>query len=124
MGSGALQTTLALLTPFATTVFAQSSAHFNDSAAYDPLDDSFGLLDKSEERWQRFAERIDRLNREADVGTAYKVFFVGRHGEGWHNVGEKKYGTEAWDNYWSMLEGDGEIKVRFARDADNFALLT
>lgn len=102
----------AWLTLLRTAVFAQSSPHFNESASYDPLDDSFGLLDKSEERWDRFIERIDRLNREADARTAYKVFFVGRHGEGWHNVGERKYGTEAWNSYWSLLEGDGEIKVR------------
>lgn len=122
--SGTFKTGPALLTLVRTAVFAQSSSRFNDSTPYDPLDDSFGLLDKSEERWERFAERIDRLNRQADVGTAYKVLFVGRHGEGWHNVGERKYGTKAWDSYWSMLEGDGEIKVRCAQVADIFAPLT
>jgi broad specificity phosphatase PhoE len=29
--------------------------------------------------------------------VAFKVLFLGRHGEGWHNVAEAKYGTEAWD---------------------------
>lgn len=26
-----------------------------------------------------------------------KVLFLGRHGQGWHNVAEAKYGTHAWD---------------------------
>jgi hypothetical protein len=25
------------------------------------------------------------------------VLFLGRHGEGVHNVAEKRYGTKAWD---------------------------
>jgi len=49
------------------------------------------------------------LNQEAPEGTHFKVFFLGRHGQGHHNVGEKKYGTEAWDQYWSKLNGDGEL---------------
>jgi len=27
----------------------------------------------------------------------YKVLFLGRHGEGVHNVAERRYGTKAWD---------------------------
>ena len=30
-------------------------------------------------------------------GESYKVLFLGRHGQGWHNVAETKYGTKAWD---------------------------
>lgn len=56
------------------------------------------------------------------------MIFLGRHGQGWHNVAESKYGTEAWDVsqvfwykkvvpfsrlfqcYWSMLDGaDGMV---------------
>ncbi|KAJ5290284.1 uncharacterized protein N7443_010537 [Penicillium atrosanguineum] len=36
----------------------------------------------------------------------YKVLFLGRHGEGVHNVAERRYGTQAWDDYWSLLDGD------------------
>lgn len=32
---------------------------------------------------------------------------MGRHGEGYHNVAEAFYGTEAWDAYWSKLDGNG-----------------
>ncbi|KAJ7225111.1 hypothetical protein B0H12DRAFT_1223836 [Mycena haematopus] len=45
----------------------------------------------------------------ASTGTAYKLLFFGRHGQGYHNVAEDKYGTQAWDDYWSKRDGDGEI---------------
>jgi broad specificity phosphatase PhoE len=68
-----------------------------------------GLLDNSPDRWTSFTSKISLLNREATSGTQYKVLFLGRHGEGYHNVAEAKYGTEAWNEYWSKLDGDGEL---------------
>ncbi|BGP36724.1 putative phosphoglycerate mutase pmu1 [Rhodotorula kratochvilovae] len=88
--------------------FHQSFPNFN-STAFDPLTSSFGLLDRSTSRWRSFRRAIQRLNDEADKHTAYKVFFLARHGEGWHNVGERVHGTEEWDAYWSMVNGDGNI---------------
>jgi len=68
----------------------------------------FGLLDDSPRRWDNFRTKVDQLNQES--GTAvYKVFILGRHGQGYHNVGEEKYGTKAWDDYWSKLNGDDEL---------------
>jgi len=69
----------------------------------------FGLLDESPNRWATFTSKINKLNREAPNDTKYKVFFLGRHGQGYHNVAEDKYGTKAWDDYWSKLDGDGEL---------------
>ncbi|GAA5895129.1 hypothetical protein JCM5296_000888 [Sporobolomyces johnsonii] len=89
--------------------FIQSAPTFNNSDAYDPLNDSFGLIDKSPRRWSRFRDKVDRLNADSNEHAAYKVFFLARHGQGWHNVAETKYGTKAWDEYWSMQYGDGEI---------------
>ncbi|KAG1735029.1 histidine phosphatase superfamily [Suillus lakei] len=60
----------------------------------------FGLLDR---------KRLISLIRPPPRTRRYKVFFVGRHGEGFHNVAEAKYGTEAWNNYWSKKNGDGEL---------------
>jgi len=37
------------------------------------------------------------MNRESGDDVAYKVLFLGRHGQGYHNVAEEFYGTEAWD---------------------------
>ncbi|KAI0689928.1 phosphoglycerate mutase-like protein [Cytidiella melzeri] len=70
----------------------------------------FGLIDPSTERWDRFKIKIEQLNAKGkEQGEIHKVFFLGRHGQGWHNVGEAKYGTQAWDAHWSKLNGDDEI---------------
>ncbi|KAH0580024.1 hypothetical protein H2248_002838 [Termitomyces sp. 'cryptogamus'] len=69
----------------------------------------FGLLDDSTDRWTKFFIKIDQLNKSVDESTSFKIFFFGRHGQGYHNVAESKYGTQAWDNYWSKLDGDGEL---------------
>ncbi|KAG2115793.1 histidine phosphatase superfamily [Suillus discolor] len=61
----------------------------------------FGLIDPSDDRWKTFKQEIDQLNTSSPVGTQYKVFFVGRHGEGFHNVAEAKYGTQK--------NGDGNL---------------
>ncbi|GAA5877258.1 hypothetical protein JCM16303_006217 [Sporobolomyces ruberrimus] len=90
-------------------LFRQSSPSFNNSDGSDPLKHSFGLVDTSRERWSRFQTKIDQLNEESDKHTSYKVFFVARHGQGWHNVAESQYGSEAWNNHWSMEYGDGNI---------------
>ena len=73
----------------------------------------FGLLEKEYEeggtaldysremdtgtQWQRFEREVTRLQSEAEAGTVYKVLYLGRHGQGVHNVAEKKYGTAEWD---------------------------
>lgn len=70
----------------------------------------FGLLKKDYEadasldpgeakigQWQRFEPEVTRLQDAATEGTVYKVLYLGRHGQGVHNVAEKKYGTAEWD---------------------------
>ncbi|KAG5645137.1 hypothetical protein DXG03_006854 [Asterophora parasitica] len=57
----------------------------------------FGLLDDSADRWDKFFAHLAGLDESADRYTSYKVFFLGRHGQGVHNVAEAKYGTKAWD---------------------------
>lgn len=49
------------------------------------------------------------LANNSSSNTQYKVIYLGRHGEGFHNVGEAKYGTKAWEEYWAKLETDGEL---------------
>ena len=51
----------------------------------------------SERLWQTFDQHIEQLNDTSPTGAAYKVLFLGRHGQGWHNVAESKYGTPEWD---------------------------
>ncbi|KAG8218974.1 histidine phosphatase superfamily [Butyriboletus roseoflavus] len=69
----------------------------------------FGLKDDSDDRWVKFKREIERLNTSAPSGTQYKVVFLGRHGEGYHNVAMEKYTAKAWMSYWMRLNGDGEL---------------
>ncbi|THU84942.1 phosphoglycerate mutase-like protein [Dendrothele bispora CBS 962.96] len=86
--------------------FVQDEA--TDPSTVGPLPPRFGLIDDSPERWKLLETKIRQMN-DVEPGVSYKVIIFGRHGQGWHNVGESKYGTEAWDEYWSKLDGDGEI---------------
>ncbi|KAK1219975.1 putative phosphoglycerate mutase pmu1 [Marasmius sp. AFHP31] len=75
----------------------------------DAIPPRFGLIDSSDNRWINLQEEVKKLNEESPANERYKLIFFGRHGEGFHNVAEAKYGTPAWDAYWSELNGDGEI---------------
>ncbi|KAI4276982.1 MAG: hypothetical protein L6R38_005535 [Xanthoria sp. 2 TBL-2021] len=90
-----------------------------DSTEAENFDFDFGLLKKDYEadasldpgeakigQWQRFEPEVTRLQDAATEGTVYKVLYLGRHGQGVHNVAEKKYGTAEWDRYWAAQEGD------------------
>jgi hypothetical protein len=69
----------------------------------------FGLIDRTYDtdadfdpegrktQWERFENVVRTLNDKADHHTQYKVLYMGRHGQGYHNVAESYYGTEAWD---------------------------
>lgn len=49
-------------------------------------------------QWERFAHYVRHLRQKAEIeGEDYRVFYLGRHGQGWHNVAESYYGTEEWD---------------------------
>ncbi|GAM84920.1 hypothetical protein ANO11243_029220 [Dothideomycetidae sp. 11243] len=70
-----------------------------DAATFD-YTDNYGLKQPSNDStppWQAFADKIASLDAEAPSGTSYRVLLFGRHGEGWHNVAEARFGTPAWD---------------------------
>jgi hypothetical protein len=46
------------------------------------------------EQWKCFESHIRSL---VTKDPSVKVIWLGRHGQGWHNVAETKYGTKAWD---------------------------
>lgn len=74
------------------------------------VDDNFGLLPS--QTWSQLVGDLKRFNsgaQSAGSNEQYKLVFAARHGEGFHNVAEAKYGTEAWDAKWAMLTGDGEL---------------
>jgi broad specificity phosphatase PhoE len=83
--------------------------------------ENFGLIDREystetspttqlRQHWTQFSEHIRALNSDTAPGESYKVLFLGRHGQGWHNVAESKYGTKAWDCYYSLLDGYGGMQ--------------
>lgn len=49
--------------------------------------------------WERFDRWVRYLNKgcRKSETVRYKVLFMGRHGEGWHNAAERFYGTPAWN---------------------------
>lgn len=65
-----------------------------NNARAQQLKRSFGLIDTSPERWHNLRKSIEELQRKAPEGVTYKVFFLGRHGQGWHNFGASKYGHD------------------------------
>lgn len=118
---GSTSTTAPSNTNYATVpgYFAQDDPA-TDAAHFDYQQHNFGLLDRDYEyedlatrhlpQWARFERHMSVLaNSSRAQGVTYKVIYLGRHGEGFHNVGEAKYGTQAWDDYWSKLDGDGEL---------------
>ena len=68
-----------------------------------------------ETQWQRFKAFVDRLNQDAEPETQYKLLYMGRHGEGDHNVAEAFYGRKDWDvrllNLTIMLSADSPDEV-------------
>jgi broad specificity phosphatase PhoE len=54
---------------------------------------------------------------ESIKGQPYRLVLLGRHGEGFHNVAEAKYGTHAWDEVWSKLNGSSD-GMRWGPDAN------
>jgi hypothetical protein len=71
------------------TNFGLINRTYDTDAVYDP--------DHDKTQWQRFAKFFAHLNQESGPHTQYKVLFMGRHGEGYHNVAESFYGTPAWN---------------------------
>lgn len=89
--------------------FHQTRATTGHDSSHDYLDESFGLIDTSRERWRNFRKDLTRLNEESDEDTVFKVLFLGRHGQGWHNVAEQRYGSAEWNRYWSKVNTDGNM---------------
>ena len=117
-----VQTNLAMLVPFliATTLafpqvilasssyelpkFTSSSKYFGQS---DPdidvskvnVSDNFGLINKYS--WK---DVIDSLSDNE------KLFYIQRHGEGWHNIAPQNFSSADWDCYWQLQPGrDGVV---------------
>jgi len=103
------------------TGFFQQDDPTTEANGFDYTTTNFGLIDQvydtdaefdpnhTKTQWERFENKVAKLNHESGNRVQYKVLYMGRHGEGYHNVAESFYGTEAWDCYWSLQEGNGTI---------------
>ncbi|KAL8745571.1 MAG: hypothetical protein Q9190_002309 [Brigantiaea leucoxantha] len=92
-----------------------------NASTFDYTAVNFGLIDRSYDtdseydpnhrktQWQRFDHQVFRLNRQSGQHIQYKVLYMGRHGEGFHNVAESFYGTPAWNCYWSEQDGNATV---------------
>ncbi|KAF8468813.1 phosphoglycerate mutase family protein [Kalaharituber pfeilii] len=112
-----------------TGFFAQDLPETNEDS-FDYISSNFGLLDNfklksrhlegvlieerdvttsttKKPRWREFIQAIKKLNKMTPDNVQYKVLFLARHGQGFHNVAESYYTTHLWDCYWSLLDGNG-----------------
>ncbi|TAQ85218.1 Sedoheptulose-bisphosphatase/4-nitrophenylphosphatase [Chlorociboria aeruginascens] len=90
-----------------------------DPSTFDYTTTNFGLInrnypndnecDSSFTQWQKFEHYVANLNAKSGKNTNYKVLYMGRHGEGWHNAAETYYGTPAWNCYYSEMDGNGTV---------------
>ena len=103
-----------------TGIFQQDEPS-TDPSTFNFLTSNFGLINrtypsdsscpdrKHSTQWQRLAHYISTLNKKAPRNERYALFFMGRHGEGFHNAAESYFGTPAWNCYWSELDGNGTV---------------
>ncbi|KKP04292.1 phosphoglycerate mutase [Trichoderma harzianum] len=83
----------------------------------------FGLLNRryntdgdtgyEQTQWERFMHFLKHLNKEANGQARYKLIFVIRHGQGFHNIKEAQVGRAEWEARktpakWALLDGDDE----------------
>lgn len=83
---------------FMTTNFGLINRRYTTDPTYDPSGEKT--------QWQRFANQVFQLNRDSGRNIQYKLLYMGRHGEGYHNAAESYYGTPAWNCYYSELVGN------------------
>ncbi|KAM0264304.1 hypothetical protein ACHAQJ_000794 [Trichoderma viride] len=77
--------------------------------------DSDAEQDDDSTQWQRFVRYVDFLNKQSLNGESYKLVYIIRHGLGVHNIFMETISSEAWNNHWSHLEGDGEVRFTDAK---------
>jgi len=91
-----------------------------NASSFNFMTTNFGLLNRTYPRdqtlhihnstqWQRFQHQLAKLNHEAPRDTQYKLLYMGRHGEGYHNAAESYYGTPAWNCYYSEQDGNSTV---------------
>ena len=99
---------------------------FTNATTFNFTSTNFGLIDRIYpsdlsthgrhlKQWQRFKRQVSHLNRHAPRDVEYKVLYMGRHGNGYHNAAETYYGTPVWNCYYSIRDGNSTIRWDDAR---------
>lgn len=83
-----------------------------DDMTFRYTQDHFGIL----KPWPEIISHLNHLNKTAGSNERYILFFLARHGEGWHNIAMRKYSRHEWHLKWSRLNSDDEIS--WGPDAD------
>ena len=102
-----------------TGYFLQDEASTN-ATTFNFITTNFGLINQTytndsgrnhpnSTQWQRFSNQVSLLNHQAPHGVEYKVLFMGRHGDGYHNDAQAFYGTPAWNCYYSEMNGNATV---------------
>jgi broad specificity phosphatase PhoE len=95
---------------------------------FNPLNSSLGLIPRSypsdhdfppnTQQWPRFIHYLMTLNADSAATISYRLLILSRHGEGFHNVAERFFGTEKWDCYYAGLDGSEKVKWKDAELTD------
>ncbi|KAK6202514.1 phosphomutase [Scheffersomyces amazonensis] len=76
-----------------------------DDLSFRYTEENFGIT----KPWSEIIKEIDNLNKNSSDNIEYKVLFLARHGEGWHNIATAKYSKQDWFSKWRYIGTDGEI---------------
>lgn len=113
------------------TGYFQQDDNSTNPSTFDFKTTNFGLLNRTystdpifdpqhkKTQWQHFAAQVAALNIFAPRNTQYRLLYLGRHGEGYHNAAESYYGTPAWNCFWSEKDGNGTVTWADARLTSN-----
>ncbi|GMG38638.1 unnamed protein product [Ambrosiozyma monospora] len=80
--------------------------HTDNPSTHHDYKDNLGLNDNT--TWPELKTKLDNLNSESPANTTYKLIYLGRHAEGWHNLAQEFYG-DAYGCYYALRNGNGTV---------------
>lgn len=86
--------------------FHQSDDSTNDTA-FDPLASGLGL--KPGYEWSQVIDELEAYN-ERNSSVQYKLVYLQRHGEGFHNIVPPDYTDAEWQCFWKTQNGNGSVE--------------
>lgn len=87
--------------------FFEQDDENTDAEGYNVIEENFGL--KKGLKWSDLIEYINSKNEENfHRGESYKLMFLARHGEGYHNIARSANGYSLidWRCYWQIRDGN------------------